>query len=341
MSSQSITPSQRYLLLDLIRFICVISISVFHLVEFSESITYPDIFNSSFFAFHIIDVFKWVCLQGYTVFFLAFFLVGFKGLKKKTLMAYSLFAVFGYFIILFGFYQYPYPMFYWDVYPFLLFTLLTLFAFHRYRFMIFVWLGFSLLTSYFNPLQLNSEILGGICTPEYQSSWPLFPWLFFAGFLFEWGKLIAKKTIYWRKRALSVLTFLFMGLLFVSIIHFNSFSIFATVSATSDLYCKIQTLGFLAKLTLLVGWTWMFLASLYFQPQNQLLKLISKSLWNKNFGLAYLLHILIIIFFINQADFFLSSGLSLDIAWLSMLITLEIIGLLLKPILLRFHKINM
>ena len=341
MNTLSTTHNQRNYLIDLIRLTSAFCISLFHLIEFTESITYPHILGQSFFSRHTIDFIKWICFHGHTAFFLAFFMIGYKGLRLRAFPAYLLFAILGYIIILFGFYESPYPYFYWDVYPFLIFTLLTIFAFHRYSKMIYVWLMLFLITSYWNPLTLQSEILGGICTSDYQSAWPLFPWLFIATFLFEWGKLLSFKNLEWQKRALQISTPVFFLLSFTALFLFDAFASFATVSPTSDLYCKLQNLNFLEKLILFLGWSWLFQIAVYFKPQTQSLNLLSRSAWNQSFGLAYLLHLCIISIYLSQADFFLSTGARLDLSWLGILILVELFYLLFKTIRMKFHKMNM
>lgn len=333
-----ITPSstlkaqkERFILLDLIRLIAVLAIIPFHLSEFSfDSESHP-IYLAARFNHWMMNFGKTLPFSGLTVVFVSFFLLGFRKFDLRKFIFLCAWCVLGYFILLFAYYDWPYPFFYWDIFSFLIVTFAFAYFVNHLP-------GKLWLTGVLSLVAIITDFNGlpsFVCGPDAKVSWPLFPWIFIASFFLFLGQFVAakRKSLRLVRAGLIPTLLLLMGTLICGFLLLPDMNL---APATSGMYCFIQGLSIVKKLSIIIFLGIWCLAATNFQLNDFLkrtpLSLISKSIWNKNFGLAYLIQIGLIGLITTFSEIFLSSGLAYDLSLLAILVFTEFFGFLLRGV---------
>lgn len=330
MNTQFTTPRSHFVFLDLIRFISILVIVPFHLSEFSfDSETHP-IYVGSLLNTSLIKFAKLIPFSGHTVLLLSLFLIGYGNLTSKKLFRLLAWCAVGYLIILFSYYESPYPLFYWDVFSFLFCSLLLCFAFLAIPYGFFIALLFGLGTSSHEIINWNIEALGGICSSQYESAWPLLPWGFYGAALACLGRDLRDR----KQPGLPALQaqiyhhskWIFPALLVSAFFILRGIT---EVPPTGGMYCFIQKFSFTQKVFLMVCWVILFLYGTHEEANarwgKSWLKYLSQISWNKNFAMAYLIQIGLIGVLTSKPEMFLATSLRYDAALIVAFLGTELI----------------
>ncbi|MGZ3748343.1 MAG: hypothetical protein ACXWRE_13240 [Pseudobdellovibrionaceae bacterium] len=336
MSTVSIIPSKelsprsakRFVFFDLLRFISIFVIVPFHLSEFGFNSEAHPIYSGSLLNTSIIKLAKFIPFSGHTVLFLSFFLIGYGLMTRGKLFKLTAWCFFGYVAVLFSYYEAPYPLFYWDIFSFLIVSLSLSFIFLAipYGFLASLLLGLG--TSSASLLDWNLEALSGSCSVTFQSSWPLLPWGFYAAYFACLGREIRLQRWNWLSELQKRVTQYGIGLL----LFFSLGSVFILkgitgVPATGGMYCFIQSFSFLQKVFLILIWSLLFL---YGSGKGNLkwsqswIKYLSVLSWNRNFSLAYVIQIILVGVVTSYPETFMSTSRLYDASLVGIFIGTEL-----------------
>jgi hypothetical protein len=335
MNTQSITHSKdssksRFVLIDLIRIISILPIVPFHLSEFGDGLYQSSLLDSHLNHFLTYGFGQYIPFSGHTVVMLSFFLLGYGLLNRKKAFNVLAGCLIGYVVLYFSYFDGPSNIFYWDVYTFLMSSVLLSLIFLRLP-MGWLWaLVLGMATSSPGIIHLNYEFLGGICNQEVQSSWPLMPWGFYAAFMCCLGQKIktgkSQSLINLQMQMVKYSKWL-IGL-FILVAPFGLADVLKA-DPDAHLYCLFQSFSFFEKYYLIAMLTFIFIYSIQ-ENTNTLwnrtwLRHLGKSAWNKNFFLAYLLQLVLIGIATSYGDVFLNTPLKYDITLAGIFLSVELI----------------
>lgn len=334
MNTQSITPSKdssksRFVLIDLIRIISILPIVPFHLSEFGDGLYQPSLLGSKLNHFLTYGFGQYIPFSGHTVVMLSFFLLGYGLLNRKKTFNVLAGCLIGYVVLYFSYFDGPSNIFYWDVYTFLITTVLMSLLFLRIP-VGWLWaLICGMATSSPNIINLNYEFLGGICSNEIQSSWPLLPWGFYAAFMCCLGQKIklgdSPSLINLQSKIIKHSKWL-LGFFII----LAPFGLADVLKADPDahLYCLFQSFSFFEKYFLVTMLSILFIYSIQKESNARWgqtwLRHLSKSAWNKNFFLAYLLQLVLIGIATSYGDIFLNTSLKYDLTLAGIFLLVEL-----------------
>lgn len=322
---------ERFVLFDLIRFISIFVIVPFHLSEFTFNSEVHPVYLSSLLNTLIIKFAKFIPFSGHTVLFLSFFLMGYGLPTAKKILKLIGWSLLGYGVVLLSYYEAPYPFLYWDVFSFLIVSLAMGFLFLSVPSGLLVSLMLGLATSSPTIIGWEFQALGGICSAKFQSSWPLFPWGFYAAFFACLGQELRtqEKPGLIRlqnqvKEHASWLLLLFLGSAVFVLKGITE------VPATAGMYCFIQKFDFQQKAFLLAMWSGLFLYGsdrLANSRWSQTwLKYLASVSWNRNFALAYLVQIGLIGVVSSYPETFMGSPEWYDVALVGVYLGTEVVA---------------
>lgn len=329
-TTHSAPSTQRFIVFDLLRLISVLVIVPFHLSEFSFDNESQQAFANAPLNSWLIKIAKVIPFSGHTVILLSFFLLGYGLLNTRKVTKLLWLCFIGYFVLLFSYYEPPYPLLYWDIYSFLTVSLVLSFVFLQTPYGLTTSFLLGIAFSLFDVSNLKIEALGGICTSELKTSWPLLPWGFYAAYFACLGQqvrlghnfLIQESQKILQKKA--VLIFLFFAGCFYFILDNIT-----NAPATSGMYCFIQSLNSIQKIFLLLTWTVIFLygsgKSAKLTKKLNLFQKLQKISWNKNFALAYFIQIILIGTITSVPNISLTSSVRYDLSLITIFIGTEAI----------------
>jgi len=303
-----------------------LAIVPYHLSEFGFDNDAHPISLSAIFNQLLMTIGKTLPFSGLTIVFISFFLLGFNKFNLKKLLGLCLWCLLGYFCLLFSYFDAPYPFLYWDIFSFLLVSFLFAYSFGRVSGRLWLAAIFSAVTIFW-----NFDFFGVFsCGPDSRVAWPLFPWIFVASFFLyfgEWASLRQEHGFFFRLRGLWMAVLLFavtcLGVLLLPDMNL--------APADSGMYCFIQNLSALKKLTIIGVIGFYLVASMNSNLNGFLartpLALISNSIWNRKFGFAYLLQIVFLGVITSFPQTFMANPLAYDISLMGIFVFTEVVGI--------------
>lgn len=333
---------KRLYLLDLFKLFSIISIVFFHFNEFLFDTDYHPLRPFTI-IYRFVGVFcEYTSFSGQSIVSVFAFLVGFRFTKtfgrKQIWYFLGLFA-FGYLIVNWGYYgEAAFAKFYWDIYPFLgisfLSLLLILANSRAIRLSMIV--GLFLLIYPYQQFSLNStdyspwrEIVFGYCNADLKSSWPLVPWIGLVWLFGGFGFYAQRNDIY--DRYLVKMNNLEKGIwLLVVAGTFMNYRYFANAPYGDSLYCfvlqapHLTVLAYMTLIALVLRLSFLDNVNKYC-VENKILSFLLRSSWCRNFGLAYLVHLVMLIILGTIRSFVVSSPVIFDLAIILVFVGVEVI----------------
>jgi uncharacterized membrane protein len=345
-STPDVSSKERLLLLDIFKAFSMISIIVFHFNEFIFDFEFYPLRAETYFFNYVAYLSEYTAFSGQSIVAIFSFLFGLNGFStspKKFAKLLGLFAV-GYVVINVSYYNTEaLSTFYWDIYPFLLvsYISLTIIKENRLAILATALSGLAMLVFPYQPLSktagdsdLFREILYGMCNEQNQSSWPLFPWIGLVWVFFGLGRFINfNEALRLRLKRLNKAEMLVYGSVFLGTLPF--FKYFGGTPYGKSLYCNVlqapllSTWAYLIFILLVIRMA--FVAKVnHFCHALSVLRVCSNSTWAKYFGPTYIFHVLVLGILGNYSAILEHNPIYYDLALFGMFLGVEWFGLTLS-----------
>jgi hypothetical protein len=322
------TPRERFLLIDVLKIMTLVAITVLHTNEF---VFFKDIFplgmsSPIWYAFSFYARFFFI--GGQVLVSIIFFLFGYSGKSRKSLLSVAVFAVLGQLCLALVFQTLE-----WDIYAYLgvtsLMLLLPFFYRRKTAVMLFSFLLLFISPSFFQSMTPDSGVwvvLTGKMTEYNSGSWSLFPWFFLALLFYQLGLLIREnnflKTFHSSEKFVWPLLLLasipYVGFYYWSPIGPRYYQ-FAFTRPQYIFWSNFIYFVFIMRLAL-------FERVQAIVKQSKFVNFISGLYWSRHLGLVYLLSIIYLGIGMNFSAHFERTPWIFDLFFLSLMPVSELAG---------------
>lgn len=328
------TYKTHYHLLNILKLISIIAITVFHVNEF---IFFEDFFPLAERTFIYPYVLKFSHLfpySGHSLVSIVFFLWGIKQTPFSKLKKVLPILIIGQVLITMSFLEGRSfsEAWEWDIYCFLFVAILSvkfIQHFSHKKLLGIILLSISLF--FFSPMiepsgfgnNLLSEVLLGRCFFGKTGAWPLFPWIGLPLFSYSMGRLLKNKGSQIKKRELIFWLFVLIwnpltwGKLYDAPIgpHFYCYMFNQPISL---FWGNFLIIFFLIRLSIV--------DAVQLRLNNfKLIRLLSQLHWSRHLGICYLLQILILCLLSDSGPFFQQNPIIFDLMFVLLIPTIEVL----------------
>lgn len=297
---------QRLFLIDLFKIVCGFYIVIFHYsFSFVSGIEKLNLESFSFFKYVFLSSQNLFYYSGLFIVATYFFLIGYK--KSKFNIKIIIFFLLGHFFTQgsnadsFETIEDFTKVFHWGIYSYLLCTYLLVYSVSRINWMVLMGVSIFLLwtpsyvfTTLVSDLGLEkyqAVISGKISQTETYYGWHLMPWVFYGLLFYSIGLCVDKYKKYFEKFSLKYESIFFL-ITISAIYFFRGLDNKLGVNYESEIFNKesFEILPIILIPVIVIKLSLM----MQINKQSKIKNIIQNFGWAKNFGMAYLLHLLFI-----------------------------------------------